>query len=377
MRLRRKSYLAIPFLILTLSVMPILGLQSSSLTISSKGVISYSARLHIGVNYVSTRNLYDEAITTDEILRTDFNKFKSDGIDHIALNLWWFRMVIYTRGDYYVVFFDNVYSVINIANQYEIKVLITFLVNWDGSWATPDYVIDPVTGENMGFAIVRNESLKQAFLDMFTYAVQKLAGTPGIYAWQILNEPRAPLGSAGGEKEMIIDLMRKQRNVVKALDGRPVTVKFISNWVVQDPDGTWRYGSHFSDHFNWDPRIFEILDFIGFNAYPMKYPEVFDEYNSIVRDNVNGCVARGKRVWITEYGYESDDDYQQLLAYQKFLGAWRTLNIDGILFHMWRSDSDEWLPTAPGHGFNLYKSRETGEPRPAYGAFLEFASTHR
>jgi hypothetical protein len=360
-------------------ILPAQSFLQTSQSILSYGTISDSAGLLFfrGVNYHATQKLYDPTITTDEILQRDFSRFKGDGLDGISLEAYWYRMESDTRGVYYDDFFDNLKRVINIANQHGLKVLITFIVNFadDGTWATPKYVIDPVTGKNQGLAILRDESMKQAFLDTFTYAVQKLAGTPGIYAWLILNEPRTPLGPEGGEKEMVIDLMQKQRDVVKALDGRLVAARFISTWVSQDPDGTWRYGSHFGLHFNWDPRIFEILDFIGFNTYPMMYPEVFEEYNSIVRDNVNECLARGRRVWITESGYESDDDYQQLLAYQKFLGAWQTLEIDGILFHSWRSDSYDWLPSAPGHGFNLCASYETGEPRPAYGAFLEFTSS--
>ena len=41
MQLKRKWYLAIPFLILAWSVMPILGLQSSSNNISSYGTVKY------------------------------------------------------------------------------------------------------------------------------------------------------------------------------------------------------------------------------------------------------------------------------------------------------------------------------------------------
>jgi len=384
--LRRKTYLVTTLLIVSVLVMPILGLQSSSQHISSYGTVNYSPFLGKGVNYLSLYHMYSSNHTTNDILRRDFSRFQKDGINVISLSLYWYRLEGHVRGSYDGVypdgspygkrFLDDVKRVISIAHEYDIKVLVTIHTLWgdnDSSWCTPDYVIDPVSGKNIGLAIVRSEDMKQAFIDMFNHTVSYLAGTEGIWAWAILNEPwywphvLPPPYENVNQKESFIDLIQKLSNIVKTLDGRPVTVRFVNTHTWIGADGAPRMKNIFIDDWGWDQRIFNALDFISFNAYIPKYPELHDTWRNMTAENVVGGFQRNKRVWITEFGFNSDDDAAQASYYKEMLDFYKTLPIDGWIAWFWEGDAaaDYQGFGAFGKGYNLCSSTD-GSPRPAY-----------
>lgn len=318
---------------------------------------------------------------SDNVLRRDFRRFQQDGVNVISLILKWYRLEGPTRGDYAgeysdgspygKPFLDNVKHVLSIASEYDIKVLITFdFWRVGGEYAVPDYVVDPVTGTNSGFAIVTDENMKQAYLDMFNHTVQYLSGTPGIWAWAILNEPyyywdRHIYGSL---KESFIDLFQKLSNIVKTVDGRPTTIRFI---------GISSYGNKiFEIDWEWDQRIFDILDFISFNVYPLyppEVPELFDTVLNLTEEMIIKCHSQfGKGVWITEFGVYSDDDSVQVAGYERILATFSNFPVDGWLSHMWASDSWTFPPTGfAGKGWNICANADTGEPRPAYNVLIQ------
>jgi len=365
---------------------PVLSSVESSKRLSSYGIVRYPTTIFSGkgVNYLSLAHMYK---TSNEILRRDFLKFQRDGINVISLSLYWYRLEGNTRGDYDGVlevppygpygdrFLDDILRIIGLANEYDIKVLVTFHTFWgkDSTWCTPDYVIDPVTGLNIGLAIVRSDGMRQAFIDMFTHAVQYLAGTEGIWAWALLNEPwywphelPSPYENID-QKENFITLFENLSNIVKKLDGRPCTIRF-SNAHVNLINGKYIIKNIFEDDFGWDPRIFDALDFVGFNFYGSEYPKVYDSYLKITKANVEGCHQRNKRVWITEFGVLSDDDSVQLQGYKKSIEIFYSLQLDGWISWYWESDNS--TPNISfgqaGKGMNVCANATTGEGRPAY-----------
>jgi hypothetical protein len=340
--------------------------------------------------------MYSSKYTTDDILRRDFSRFQQDGINVISLGLWWYRLEGNVRGSYdgeYKPYpeeiggpygdrvLEEVKRVIRVASEYNIKVLVAFLTLWgdDSIWCTPDYVIDPVSGKNIGLAIVRSEDMKQAFIDMFNHTVSYLAGTEGIWAWAILNEPwywphtLLPPHENTNQKENFIDLFQKLSNIVKTLDGRPVTVRFCNTHTWIGADGVPRIKNIFVDDWGWDQRIFDALNFISFNAYIPKYPELYDTWRNMTTENVVGSFQRNKRVWITEFGFNSDDDAIQSSHYRETLEFYETLPIDGWIAWFWESDHnipDVW--GGPGTGMNICADADIGQGRMAYYELIRF-----
>ena len=360
-------------------------------------MVNYSPFMGKGVNYLSLYHMYSSNHTTDDILRRDFSRFQQDGINVISLSLYWYRLEGNTRGDYdgeYKPcpeeiggpygkrFLDDVKRVINIAYESNIKVLVSFHTLWgtnDSPWCTPDYVIDPVTGSNTGLAMVRSEDMKQAFIDMVNHTVSYLVGTKGIWAWAVLNEPwywpheLPPPYENISQKGNFIDLIQRLSNIVKTLDGRPVTVRFCNTHTWIGVEGVSRIKNIFVDDWGWDQRIFDALDFISFNAGIPERLELHDTWRNMTKDNIVGSFNRSKTVWITEFGFDSDDDIAQASYCRKMVEFYKTLPIDGWVAWFWRSDAAPSVwdenPGEMGKGMNLCASAE-GEPRPAYYEML-------
>ena len=355
-----------------------------------------TAHIEKGLNYLSLYHMYSSNITTDAILNRDFSKFRADGITVISLSLYWYRLEGSVEGDYDGVyrngnaksyygnwFLNDVKRVIQVANVHNIKVLVTFHTLWggDGTWCTPSYVVDPVTGLNVGLAIVRSLEMRQAFINMFNHTVSYLARTPGIWAWAILNEPWY-WGRTGTEhdfitnngqtqKENFITLIQTLSGIVKAIDGRPVTIRFSNIHENRDENGTvTSLKNIFTSDWGWDQRIFDALDFIGINAYQYEEPTetLQTTWLNMTTQNVLGCASRNKQVWITEFGGSgsNDDDVTQANDYGKAISTYQNLPIKGLIAWFWRGDSPNNNPGLPGTGYNLCANATTGEPRPAY-----------
>jgi len=343
-----------------------------SATVQSYGKVLYTKRFRVGVNYLSLYYMYSNTYTANDTLRRDFNNFQQDGIDTISLCLPWYRLEGDTRGSYDGVYadktpygrrvLDNIKRIVQIAKEYDIKVIFTIHTLWgpdDSPWCTPDYVIDPISNKNIGLAVVRSEEMKQAFVDMFNYTVQYLVDTPGIYAFALLNEPwywgrtasEHDFITSNGktQKENFIEIIQEMSNMVDQYYGCKKTIRFICSLFQRD--------------WNWDQRIFDALDFISFNAYPS--PALGNSYLDLIRNNVEGCIQRNKQVWITEFGYATSDDLEQQQVYRYAVSFFKTLPIEGYIAWFWRGDSSISNPGSLGSGYNLCKNIE-GEPRPAY-----------
>lgn len=403
--LKRERYLFLLFLFLNVLVTPIFSAQDSR-NIPTQGKISYPSLLGPGLNYLSLYHEYSSNLTTDSILHRDFSRFQQDGMHSIVLGLYWYRLEGNIRGTYdgeYLPypqeiggpfgnrFLDDIKRVCRIANEHGLKVLLAIHTLWgenESEWCTPDYVIDPVTGKNIGLAIVRSADMKQAFLDMFTHVVQYMADDTPFYGWIILNEPwywplsLAPPFDHIEQKENFIDLMTKQHEIVRTFDPkRKITIKFCSIHIWNGTDAKLHVKNIFEECWQWDERILEIVDFAGFNIYfrvsgqeaPMNDTELVDRWKSINEINVLWFTQHGKEVWITETGCQSDDDEFQRTRVEWLLDYFKTLPVKATLGWYW--ESDETDPNAkfgyPGRSMNLCKDTY-GSPRPAYYELITF-----
>lgn len=320
-----------------------------------------------GLNYLSLYHAYE---TSEANLRRDFELFRLNNIYAINLSLYWYRIEGDTQGDYHDSFLENIKRICTLAREYRVKVLITFHTLWGGDspWCTPDYVIDPVYGQKDALAIVRDPTMRQAFINMFTYAVQYLSGTPNIKAWCILNEPwywpheLPPPYENIDQKENFITLMQELSNIVKTYDGRPVTVRFVFAH-------TWNGNAKniFEEDWGWDQRIFDVLDFISANIYlPLREDPVSTQVINIVKYNISGCYTRKKNVWITEFGYSSEDDSKQQEAYRYHVKFFRSRRAKVAMAWMYMSEvaPPGWDQNPGFGGFNL--ATPDGTPRPAF-----------
>lgn len=317
-----------------------------------------------GVNYNANRVAYQ---VTDAILHRDFARFQKDGLDTISISLYWTTLEGDIRGNYdgykgsmpygKTYLEQTVKHIIRIATLYNLKVLVSFHTLWGtGSvWCTPDYVIDPETSLNDGHAIVKSEEMKQAFLDMVEHTVTYLKDE-NIWAYAILNEPWGEV-----YVESFIDLFQRESALIKSITGKPVTIRFVSASLWTDATGKPRVSNHFTQLWKWDTRVFDALDFISLNTYIPKDLELVTSWTEITRTNIEGCLVRGKRVWIAELGFNSDDDFTQEYFVKRTVELLKELPLDGWLAWVWNPVQLIYI----GKGYNLLKY-EDGTPRLAY-----------
>jgi hypothetical protein len=347
-----------------------------------------------GLNYLSLYHSYSNSSLTDAVLERDFSRFSQDGITVISLSLYWYRLEGHTRGSYDGIhpdgspygdrFLANVKRVINKASQCGIKVLVTFHTLWgsDSPWCTPDYVVDPVSGKNIGLAIVRSDDTRQAFIDMFNHAVNYLAGTPGIWAWAILNEPwywgRTPsehdfvTANEKTQKENFIALFQELSNMVKTVDGRPTTIRFCNIHLWKSPDGVSHLKNIFADDWGWDQRIFRAIDFVSFNAYMPTDYVLQSIWLNMTKENLLGSIDLNNRVWITEIGCSDNSGANQKEAYEAMWIALKLLPVEGWLAWYWEGDAPTNYQNfgAYGKDYNLCASSD-GTPGEAYYSLIQ------
>ncbi|MCW4024986.1 MAG: hypothetical protein NWF01_08130 [Candidatus Bathyarchaeota archaeon] len=387
----KKQYILITTLILLLIATQAQGLASTTQTITNAGTINNSqpTTTQIGLNYLSTYHLYSPKYTTDAILNRDFSKFQQDNISIISLSLYWYRLEGNTQGSYNGtlpdgsiygdIFLDNVKHVISTANQYGIKVIATVQTLWDddSTWCTPDYVIDPASGKNIGLAIVRSPEMKQAFIDMINHTVTYLSDAQGIWAWGILNEPwywgRTPTehdfvtSNGQTQKENFLTLFKDLSNTVKMVDERPVTIKFCNTKTYIGSDGAPKIKNIFTDDWGMDNRLFNAVDFVSFNVYMPDYPQLEETWQNMTITNINESNYHGKTVSISEFGYNTNDSNIQAAHMEKSIQFYKTLQVTSYSAWFWEGDNN--VPNTFGYGrtgYNLCEDAQTGDTRSAY-----------
>jgi hypothetical protein len=355
--LRTLRYICV-FGLLTLIVSNIVAaanapLQTSLTLQSSPNQATINARhstpVHtIGVNYLTLYHRYD---TPQTVLDRDFSRFKTDGINTIVVALYWYRIES-SQGVYNQQFINNVIRVVNVANKYGLKVMFSFhtLIGQGDAWSNPDYVGD-------GMNLITNSSIAAAYVAMVKWTVTQLKGLPNVWAYSVVNEPWYwPLDS--WRKANWINLIVQLASTVRAIDIKPVTVRFV--------------GALFERDWGWDPTLLSALDFISINAYIDEgadniYWNTFDELRSGLGNLTQKASALVKRVEITEFGYSTSDDALQANRYQSYTDIFKsTPNLIGWL--SWGDDSsyDAGNPSWTAIGWYSIVIQSTGTPRPAY-----------
>jgi hypothetical protein len=392
---KQQLLISLAIVILLLTVVPQVqgtqGLQTTSITLQASGRINRPQIHSVGVNYLSTMHLYSNIHNSNETLQDDFQRFKVDGLNTIALSLYWYKLEGNTKGDYNGTlpngitygdpFLNDVKRVIQIANESGIKVMVTFATLWgnDSLWCTPSYVVDPLTNLNDGLAIVRDDGVRQAFINMFNHTVRYLAGTPGIWSWAILNEPwywgstthDYITKNGKTQKENFITLIQTLSNIVKIEDGQPVTVKFCDTWVGLDSTENPIIKNIFTDDWEWDPRIFNTIDFVSFTTYLPFYDELYPKWVDMTIANINGSKQLNKQVWIAEFGSTSDNETKQAADYKGMLSLFASVQVSGCLAWQWaRGDVKD---TVSQGAFNLCSDIYSGATRPAYTVLCSYS----
>jgi endo-1,4-beta-mannosidase len=296
----------------------------------------------IGVNYLSTSMHYESKYLPNATLQRDFQFFQDQGLKIVSLAVVWAYMER-NMSDYNTAAVADLKRVSAIAAEHGIQVIIDFhTLMFNNSWTMPVWL------PSMKFETVfTNTTYRLAWLNFLGNMSASLSDIANLHSWHMMNEPALHDWACDVTIEEFLTLWTEMKSVVRQHSALPVSIRFGSEV--------------FDGHFNRDPRIYDICDYMALNWYEHLYP--IANLTSLVSE-----VSSNRPVMITEFGYESDDDEAQQLAYQRYITLLSDLELSGAIAWFWRADYASEDPDPPGFGCNLAKN-VSGDARPAFYVF--------
>lgn len=292
-----------------------------------------------GVNYLSTHWHYEPGYLSEEELRRDFGLFKDSGLTYVTLVVVW-KYIEASPGTYNDEALDDVIRVCEYAEEYGLKVIIDFhtMMHLD-SFTIPEWV-SPRKFEQ----VFLDDSIREDWLNYLDHCVSYLDSVDNIHSWHMMNEPARNEWACDVTIDEFIELWQEMRTTFKAHSDKPVSIRFG--------------GDTFDTHFDRDPRIYEVCDYLALNWY--------EEFCSreLLEEMVKEIQGKAP-VMISEFGYETMDDLLQKRAYNDYVKFFQKIGIKCMIAWYWRADYDLGTPDPPGTGFNLAKNID-GDPRPAF-----------
>ena len=296
-------------------------------------------RLKHGITYLSTNWHYEPYYLSDVEIERDFQLFKDYGIENITLVAIW-KHIEPSPGKYNDAALDDIIRVCRYAERYGLGVIIDFhSMMMEDSFTMPEWL-----RPRKFKTVIDNETTRQAWLDYLDHCVEYMKDDPAIASWHMMNEPSRLDWGCNCTVDEFIDLWTEMRTIFKTHSTKPVSIRFG--------------GDTFDTHFNRDPRIYEICDYISFNIYQTTNRE-------LVREMVTQVYANNSYVMISEYGLSTDDDCTQFDAFERDIRYFDDMEVDYCVAWYWRADYDQGIPEGPGSGYNLASTIE-GEARPAF-----------
>jgi hypothetical protein len=252
-----------------------------------------------------------------------------------------------TEGIYNAAFIANLKRVCQLANNEGLRVVIDFhVMSKIGNYGTPSWI--PLKDATQ---IISSTRYRSDFIAASRILTAALTGEPNVHSFSMINEPHLGLTALNVDKEQFIGFIQELRAAYRTVTAKPLTIRFDSAII---------------NTFNLDSRLLDACDYISLNFYTQWFSEEH------LAETVNAVRAKGKTVWITEFGFASTSDTAQAAMYLTAVTFFKTLDIALITPWMWRADSTYTNPEPLNGGYNLAANTQ-GKPRPAFYTFIGFA----
>jgi hypothetical protein len=292
--------------------------------------------LTFGVNYFSTHNHYEPYYLSNETLDRDFSLFQKQGLKYVTLALVW-KYLEPKLGVYNEDALNDVERVCSFAQEYDLRVIINFYTMMkNDSWTMPEW-LSPRKFE----AVFLNSTARQAWLNYLDHCASRLNSSASIWSWHMMNEPWRQEWACNVSVDDFLQLWIEMKAVFRAYSVRPVSVRFAAQ-SFEDPN-----------HFNNDPRIYDVMDYLALNWY-----EVYCSQDELV--HLVGQAQKHTNITISEFGSNATepgsnvtDKNIQAHQYKSYVELFRRLNLRVCIAWMWRADYVSDNPDAPGVNYNL------------------------
>ena len=297
-----------------------------------------------GINYVSTHWHYDPYYLSDEELNRDFTLFETQGIEIVILPVIW-KYIEPTKGQYNEAAFTDLKRVCAAAETHGLKVIIdVHTLMQEDSWTMPDW-LSPRRFQT----IFTDSDVRAAWLMFLSNTANNLKDVPNLHSWHMMNEPYRTSWACDVSIDDFLVLWGEMKTAIRQFSDKPVSIRFAEDSLSK------------SFHFNHDPRIYDLLDYVALNWY--------EDHSTV--ENLTVTVAdirsHGREVMISEFGYDSTDDSLQWEKVTEYVNLFESLEIPEVSSWFWRADYNAGPPALPGTEFNMAKDA-LGTPRPAFYA---------
>lgn len=303
-----------------------------------------STEFRYGINYISAYYHYEPRYLSDAVLERDFTLFQHQGLKYITIVAVW-NYCEPDIGIYDDKAFDDMKRVCEFAANHSLQVIIDFqTLMFENSPKIPDWV-----SPRRFQTVFTNDTVHQAWLNFLNHTALYLNDLTNIYSWHMMNEPANGTWACAVPTDAFIDLWTQMRTIFKSYSDRPVSIRFAPG-ILDSPI-----------HFNRDPRIYDICDYVALNWYEDQgYPA--QNLTNLIRD----IQQHGKNVMISEFGYNrTTDDALQAEKFKEYLEPFEDAGVHDIVAWMWRADCNASNPELPGNEYDLAKSLD-GTPRSAF-----------
>jgi parallel beta-helix repeat protein len=315
---------------------------------------SVDTNMEFGVNYLATSYHYDPLYyLSDNTLEKDFSLFRQQGLTYITLVAVW-KYLEPSMGNYNHQALNDLKRVCGFAANHSLQVIIDFhTLMFENSSKIPEWV-----SPRRFQTVFTNATVRQAWLNFLNDTASYLNDVDNISSWHMMNEPARKSWACDVSIEAFIQLWTEMKAIFKSYSNRPVSIRFAA-YVFDNPE-----------HFNRDPRIYSICDYVALNWYneSLCSPE---QLTAIVGE----ILQHNRPVMISEFGYnKTNDDHLQAKAYREFLELFRGIGVSSCVAWLWRSDSDRGIvgqqPDPPGTGFNIAKNVTSTVSSPRIAFYL-------
>ncbi len=325
-------------LILTMAV-SVFGLSLTQ-TINNTGTIrTTETGMQVGINYLSNGNAWTESNAT---LQRDFARFSNDGVKHLSCRIMW-SVMMPSSGQLSTTAVNNVRRVLDIANQYDIKINLDF-------WCQFGYTLGyPTSWAGSNYYSLLNSPYQGYWLSYVTQVVNTLKGYPALESWAILNEPYF---ESSGQKTAFQTLIHNCVTTIKQNDPNHIV---ICRFTLSYTPASGRY----------DESVYNDFDVIAITEYLDPSNPSDTRYNgrwSYWEGTVSYCQRTGKPLWVIEFGDDGTETHNAL-HYTNSLNLFVSDNVARAYAWAWQSGS------AGNEAFNIFDGTN---PMDAYNVLKSY-----
>jgi endo-1,4-beta-mannosidase len=307
-----------------------------------------------GLNYLSSGNRWDE---TNSQLNTDFSRFASDGIKHISVRLMWSVMEPSYYADYSHLSstgLSNVKRVLQVAEDNGIKVNIDF-------WTQHGYTLGLPSWVQSYWDIEGDSTVRDRYVRYMTAVVNSIKNYSAIESYTVMNEPWWGTASNGvyADKAEFQATFPILYNAIKSEDpSRLVTCRFTLSYT----PGSGQFDASVYDVFD----VFALTEYLDpDNPSDTRYNGRWSYWDKTISD----LTARGKDLWVIEFGCSSDWATESEIA-TRYSQSLQKFNATGIV-----KKAYSWAWQTRSGSAELFNIYDGSYPRPAYDELTLFPDT--